>query len=88
MKNKLLIIICLLFCSVGCAKITWKDDEFSYSRCGRQSIEGLVVEKTSDGTIKVKVGKQAGDSGALAKVLSSIAKVSAGAVGGVVVPKK
>lgn len=78
----------MLFCSIGCAKITWKDDEFKYTRFGRQSIEGLVVEKSSDGTIKVKVGKQAGSSGALAKVLSGIAKVSAGAVGGVVVPKK
>ena len=81
MINKLAIIIALLFLSAGCARITFKDDEFTYSRFGRQSINGLVVEKDKDGILKVKVGKQSGDSGSLAKVLSDIAKVSAGATG-------
>ena len=81
MKKLLILIICLLFCSAGCARITWKEDEFTYSRLGKQSIDGLVVEKDKSGVLKVKIGKQVGSSGVMAKILTDIAKVSAGATG-------
>jgi hypothetical protein len=81
LRIKMLVIVVLVGLSVGCAQISWEKDKFKYSRFGRQSIDGLVVEKNKDGTLKVKIGKQTGDSGSLVKALSDIAKVSAGAAG-------
>jgi len=78
MVRKALIGITLLGL-IGCAKITYKDDEFTYSRWGKQSLEGFEAEKVGN-TIKVKIGKQSGDSGKLAEALKDISKIATGAV--------
>lgn len=80
--NKLILGCAILALTIGCARIRYDDEGFTYTRIGKQSTEGIEVTKLDDGSVEFKMGKQSGDSGNLKKVLADIAKVAAGAAGG------
>ncbi len=85
--KKILIGCALVGLTMGCARISYNPEGFTYTRLGKQSIEGLEVTKLEDGSLEVKVNKQEGSSGDLTKLMSDIAKVAAGAAGMQVVPR-
>ncbi len=77
------IILLVAVSSVGCAKITYEDGKFSYTRWLNQEFEGLELEKTEGGSVFVKVDKQKGGIGDIDKIAEGIAKgVVAGMVPG------
>lgn len=77
MKNKIIVavlsvLVIILSLTGGCARITFKDDELSYSRFGSQKLEGLDFKKKVDGSISVKLGKQEGSAGDLAEAILNL----------------
>ncbi len=67
------VIAVLLLCLCGCARVTFKDDEISYSRFGRQTLEGVTFTKTGN-NIALSFDKQDGDSGKLGEALNEAIK--------------
>lgn len=99
MKNKLIFIILsfvVLNIIVGCgsarmSSITFNNDG---KMIGKKEIRYIVIGSRKSKKIDIdiengtaKIGGHAANSGSLTKILSDIAKLSAGAVGGVVVSK-
>ncbi len=86
MLNKVLVLLMALsFCvAVGCAKIRYNDEGFSYSRFGKQSTNGVEVSRLADGSITFKMAEQSGDAGRLPDVAAGIAEgVAKGVMKGV-----
>ncbi len=67
------ILLVVVGC-MGCARISFKNDELTYSRFGSQKLEGLDFKKKADGSISVKLGKQEGSAGDLAEAILNLSK--------------
>lgn len=77
--KRLIPILILLLCLVGCSTITYETKEgnkFRYTRMGSQSIEGLEVTKDESGNITVTIAKNKADAGDLGKALADISAVA------------
>jgi len=71
----LCILVLCLFLFSGCARITYKNDELSYTRLGKQKIEGFTMKKDSQGNIQVKFSKQEGSTGDLSKAILNATEI-------------
>lgn len=60
MKRRIITIAFLCALLSGCASVTWKTnqgEELTYRRVGSTNMQGLELEKTGTGKIKVKMEK-------------------------------
>jgi len=72
-----LFVLFLILCLIGCAKIQTDGNTITYSRFGSQNLSDVSFEKKKDGTVKMKIGKQAANdvSKALDTAQAAIAKM-------------
>lgn len=75
MKTRIIILLVMVL-SMGCARISFKKDELTYSRFGSQKLEGLEFKKKADGSISVKLGKQEGSAGDMASALNNLTEIA------------
>ncbi len=66
------ILILLVLLLASCAKITFKEDELSYWRLGKQKLEGVTFTKERNGDIYLSFDKQEGTAGDLSKALLNL----------------
>lgn len=95
MKKYILIVIICCITGCGTARMTTtifdnegnvvSKNEIKYTVIGSRKLSAIDID-IKEG--RAKIGKQSGSSGAMGKILSSIAKVSAGATGKKLVPIK
>ncbi len=70
----ILVFICT-FGASACARIIYKEGEFSYWRLGSQKIDNLELVKSVDGSLAVKFDKQEGKSGDLSTALKNMTEI-------------
>jgi len=82
-SGKKIILGCAILALMvgGCTTIKYSKDEVVYRKWfGRQNIKEMVVEKSTDGSVKIKLGQQSSDSGDLLKAMKAIGGIAKKAV--------
>lgn len=75
---KIVCGIIILLCCVGCVTFEYEDPsgrKVSYTRYGKQSINGLSVSTNTDGTLNMSMQKQSGDSGDGMTVIKNLTEI-------------